>query len=284
MAFCVNCAHPIALEERFCIGCDDPVSSTHPSPPPTVPTQRAVRLQLHRMLRSQEFVRAPQVTRLLQTLVEAAICGTTLSEYEIGIELGRPKDWSPLEDHLVRQTKLNLKKQMTTYARLTGYRDPVIIEVPKGRPHRAIYYYNPNAPRVAAGPLISFGLAFLSALEEYLDVTATGSLRCVVTGPAATWRHLDGNPYSNVLGNLIPLSERLQVHFNALKKEGKRAEIPELNAKRLAREIAQQCFANWETLPLLSNATVLALELHRRHPSSLAHQSPVVPDRRFDVV
>ncbi len=165
--------------------------------------------QLRRMLRAEELARSPQASRLLETLVVAAVNDRTLTEYEIGMEaLGLPKDWVPLENTLVRQTKVNLQKRLLDLKRRTGDRDPVIIEVPNG-PHRALYYYNPDASRVEASPLPSFGLSFFSAMEDYFGITEAGPPRCVVTRSAATWHHLDGNALNNAARQFDPACRTL---------------------------------------------------------------------------
>ena len=95
----------------------------------------AVREQLTRILASRVMARSDQRARLLRYLVEQALEGGngTVKETVIGIDVfGRPPDWDPQSDSVVRMHAARLRDKLREYYATEGQSDPVVLEIPKG--------------------------------------------------------------------------------------------------------------------------------------------------------
>ena len=78
---------------------------------------------------------APQLSRLLQHLVENALTGELreVKEYSLGVELfDRGASFDPRLDNIVRAHARRLRQRLEAYFDGPGRVDPVIIEIPKG--------------------------------------------------------------------------------------------------------------------------------------------------------
>ena len=94
-----------------------------------------IRAELGKVLRSAEFVRRPQLQRFLNFVVEEALAGrgAQLKEYVLGVGVfGRPADFDPRIDSLVRVEARRLRAALETYYAGEGRADPLRIEIPKG--------------------------------------------------------------------------------------------------------------------------------------------------------
>jgi serine/threonine-protein kinase len=94
-----------------------------------------VRGALERVLNSEPFLRSPQLQRFLRYVVEETLAGRgpRLKEYVIGIEVfGRPADYDPRIDSLVRVEARRLRAALETYYQTAGRADPLLIELGKG--------------------------------------------------------------------------------------------------------------------------------------------------------
>ena len=90
---------------------------------------------LHRVLASSGFHRSDQLKSLLSYICEREISGRRegLDEYTVAVEaLGRPHDYSALEDGTVRNRIHNLRRRLEHYYDVENPDDPVHIELPKG--------------------------------------------------------------------------------------------------------------------------------------------------------
>src|SRR5262245_60390425 len=95
----------------------------------------AVRAQLARVLSDPSFQAAPQLTRLLQHLVESALAGDTreVKETALGAELfGRGTDFDPKIHNIVRAHAHRLRRRLEDYFSGPGRDDPIVIDIPKG--------------------------------------------------------------------------------------------------------------------------------------------------------
>jgi hypothetical protein len=91
--------------------------------------------QVQRILKSATFRNAATLQQLLQFLTARAIegGGEELKEYTIGVEaFGRPQDFDPKTDTIVRVQIHRLRQKLTEYYDADGSRDPVLVEIPKG--------------------------------------------------------------------------------------------------------------------------------------------------------
>ena len=98
-------------------------------------TDPEIRDALSRVMGSPVFVQAEQLRAFLGYIVEAELAGrgSSLNEYLIGVEaLGRPQGYSPMEDSIVRNRALSLRKRLSEYYESEGIGDPIQISVPKG--------------------------------------------------------------------------------------------------------------------------------------------------------
>jgi len=94
-----------------------------------------IRAELEKVLRSGEFVRRPQLQRFLNFVVEEELAGrgAQLKEYVLGVGVfGRPADFDPRLDSLVRVEARRLRAALEKYYDLEGQRDPIRIELQKG--------------------------------------------------------------------------------------------------------------------------------------------------------
>ncbi|CAN7297723.1 hypothetical protein LJR090_002173 [Bosea sp. LjRoot90] len=94
-----------------------------------------IRAQLDRVLASDIFRSAPQLTAFLSYVVEQALAGRAgeLKGYTIAVEaFGRSADFDPQSDPIVRVEAGRLRKALNLYFAADGVRDPVRIAIPVG--------------------------------------------------------------------------------------------------------------------------------------------------------
>jgi len=94
-----------------------------------------IRAELEKVLQSAELERCPQLQRFLHFVVEEELAGrgTQLKEYVLGVGVfGRPPDFDPRLDSLVRVEARRLRAALEKYYRGEGHADPVVIELQKG--------------------------------------------------------------------------------------------------------------------------------------------------------
>jgi hypothetical protein len=90
---------------------------------------------LQRVASSNAFHRSDQLKSLLRYVCEHEISGKgeRLDEYSVAVEaLGRPSDYSALEDGTARNRIHNLRRRLEQYYLLENPDDPVQIVIPKG--------------------------------------------------------------------------------------------------------------------------------------------------------
>ncbi|MGX1787792.1 hypothetical protein ACWIGM_13670 [Bosea sp. NPDC055332] len=94
-----------------------------------------IRAELDRVLASDIFRSAPQLTAFLSYVVEQALAGRAgeLKGYTIAVEaFGRPVEFDPQSDPIVRVEGGRLRKALNLYFAAEGVRDPVRITIPVG--------------------------------------------------------------------------------------------------------------------------------------------------------
>lgn len=102
---------------------------------PTNLSDVAVRRQLDRILAGPGFSNNQRLSAFLRFVVEHELSGRgdELKEIVIGIEvLGRPADYNPKKDSIVRAEAGRLRARLSEYYLGEGRTDPVMIELPKG--------------------------------------------------------------------------------------------------------------------------------------------------------
>jgi hypothetical protein len=122
---------------------------------------------LQRVLASSTFHRSDQLKSLLRYVCEREIqgAGETLSEYTVAIEaLGRPRDYSALEDGSVRNRIHTLRRRLEQYYQVENPGDLLRIELPKGsycpsflkRPAIQVVLHSTPEPATAPAPPAGF--------------------------------------------------------------------------------------------------------------------------------
>jgi hypothetical protein len=93
------------------------------------------RLALDSILSSKTFDRSEQLRSFLRYVCEQSLLGAAsqLTEYSIGVHaLGRPENFAPAEDSIVRNRAYALRKKLEEYYEGEGSSEPVRIDLPKG--------------------------------------------------------------------------------------------------------------------------------------------------------
>jgi TolB-like protein len=94
-----------------------------------------VKQQLRHLLDQGEFKRSPVLSRFLEFVVLTKLAGREeeIKEYTIGIKaLGRPVDFNPQLDSIVRIHASRLRNVLSSYYYKAGQHSPIIIDIPKG--------------------------------------------------------------------------------------------------------------------------------------------------------
>ncbi len=90
---------------------------------------------MERVLNSSTFRNAEVLRRLLKFIAEKSIVGETeqLKEYTIAVDgLGKPSNYDPRQDSLVRIEIGRLRSKLADYYRTEGEHDSVVLAIPKG--------------------------------------------------------------------------------------------------------------------------------------------------------
>lgn len=112
------------------------------------PGRKEIQSELGRMLASQTFKTRGRSRAFLRFVVEASLAGRrqNLKGYTIGVEVcGRPDDFDPQIDAIVRVEAGRLRKRLSHYYLTEGIQDPVLIRIPTGAYAPEFSY---RAPRV----------------------------------------------------------------------------------------------------------------------------------------
>lgn len=114
-----------------------------PEPIIDLPTPDEVRVALHRIITSDDFLSSPQLTAFLSFVVEAVLQGKAdrIKGYTIGVEvLKRNTTFNPQIDPIVRVEATRLRRAMARYYAGPGAEDPIRIELVRGSYVPAFYY------------------------------------------------------------------------------------------------------------------------------------------------
>jgi hypothetical protein len=88
-----------------------------------------------RILGSGTFSRSPRLRAFLGYVVECVLAGRAqeINEYSLGVQVfGKPADFAPSEDNIVRVTARQLRVKLEEYYRGEGAKDAWRLEIPKG--------------------------------------------------------------------------------------------------------------------------------------------------------
>ena len=120
-----------AYRPRF-VASDEEVTATCSPEDALAPEPRA---ELERVLASRDFPATPRNREFLRFVVEKTLSGHDgkIEAYEIGTTVfGRPDNFNPLTDPIVRIEAGKLRRDLETYYLKEGRRNPLRIELPKG--------------------------------------------------------------------------------------------------------------------------------------------------------
>ena len=101
----------------------------------TLVSPELTKQQLQQLLEKDEFKRSPILTKFLEFIVMTKLSGREdeIKEYTIGLNaLGRPADFNPQLDAVVRIHASRLRNVLVHYYESDGKDDPIIISIPKG--------------------------------------------------------------------------------------------------------------------------------------------------------
>lgn len=127
----------------------------------------SIRAGLARVLASDAFSAAPQLSAFLSFVVDRAIEGRSaeLKGYTIAVEaLGRPADFDPQADPIVRVEAGRLRRALTQYYAGEGQADPVRMSMPVGGYVPAFEFGVPGAE--ASGPDAVIGAGDAQDMQE----------------------------------------------------------------------------------------------------------------------
>ena len=100
-------------------------------------------IEVERLVASHTLHGSESLCKLLRYLADHALKhpGTALKEYQIATEIfGRPADFDPHLDSLVRVQAGRLRSKLSEYYVSEGAEDPIIVELPKGTYTLAFHY------------------------------------------------------------------------------------------------------------------------------------------------
>jgi hypothetical protein len=165
----------------------------------------AVRAQLERVLAHDSFQRAPCLSRVLAYIVDRSLAGEAarLKEYVLGVEaLGRGDDFDPRTDTIVRVHCRRLRQKLTDYYRGDGYRDAVVIDIPKGH-YGATFQRRPSGIEMLRATLAGAAPAWLrlcsravarASRRRLLSFSTAGVLALLALGGWALPGHGESAP------------------------------------------------------------------------------------------
>jgi hypothetical protein len=92
-------------------------------------------LSVQRLINTESFAKASRLSSFLLYIVERFLQGRTeeITEQQIGVHVfGRPVDYNPGEDNIVRQTARQLRQRLALYYQEEGHSEQIQIIVPRG--------------------------------------------------------------------------------------------------------------------------------------------------------
>ena len=120
--------------------------------------------EVQRVLQSTGFHNASMLQQLLRYLAQKTFdpSAETLKEYTIGVEaLGRPLDFDPKADPIVRVQIHRLRQKLKEYYDADGLHDRLVIEIPKGQ-YLPVFEWTGRVEALAGEKSVSAGDAVLS--------------------------------------------------------------------------------------------------------------------------
>lgn len=111
-----------------------------------------IREALQRVVASEHLSKSPQLANFLRFVVEESLAGKAdrIKAYTIAADaLGRGADFDPQIDPIVRVEAGRLRRALNHYYANGGSKDPIVIEMPRGR-YAPVFRANSMPRRAAA--------------------------------------------------------------------------------------------------------------------------------------
>jgi hypothetical protein len=92
-------------------------------------------LSVQRLINTESFAKASRLSSFLLYIVERSLQGRTeeITEQQIGVHVfGRPTNYNPGDDNIVRQTARQLRQRLALYYQEEGRNEPIQVVVPRG--------------------------------------------------------------------------------------------------------------------------------------------------------
>jgi hypothetical protein len=92
-------------------------------------------LSVQRLINTESFAKASRLSSFLLYIVERSLQGRTeeITEQQIGVHVfGRPTNYNPGDDNIVRQTARQLRQRLALYYQEEGRNEPIQVMVPRG--------------------------------------------------------------------------------------------------------------------------------------------------------
>jgi hypothetical protein len=110
--------------------------------------------QINRLVSSQALHSSESLCKLLRYLAKHVVDhpGTPIKEFQIATEVfGRPDDFDPQLDSMVRVQAGRLRSKLTEYYSSDGLEDPIVVELPKGTYVLSFHHRNHSAAKSPQG-------------------------------------------------------------------------------------------------------------------------------------
>ncbi len=142
-------------------------------------SQEEKRALVRRVVDSPTFASSPALRAFLLYIAEQALAGKNgkVKEHQIGTDvLGRPADYDPSTDNIVRVRAHELRQRLSKYFSTEGSHEPVIVSVPKGS---YVPHFELSVSREPAGSRTKLAEARSRVSRGTLLILA-GALACVL--------------------------------------------------------------------------------------------------------
>lgn len=159
---------------------------------------------MDRVLASAEFSRSERLSSFLTYVCDAVLSqkGLRLTEQHIGVHVfGRPDNYIPAEDTIVRTTAAMLRKRLARYYEGEGAADPMRIAIPRGS-YSPVFVSNEAAPEVVVVSTAAEALVSTPSPPLLAPPSVTGRRRLFVS---RNWRYAAGACLSILLATIVGL-------------------------------------------------------------------------------
>jgi adenylate cyclase len=226
------------------------------------PTAAQVTAELQRILRSRCFEHAGRASDFLRFVVEKTLAGETnrIKGRVIAVHVfGRPADFDARSDPLVRVEASRLRQRLTEYYAGEGSRDPVRLELPRGRYAVTASYANPEPQRVDDVPA-PWRRRIVAALAARRRATVAVAALLVSAVGAIAMQRLAPVADPSPAATLPASAHRTQIAVVPLENLGTTASLD-----RLAAGLTEEIMLRLDALDLYVIATQASW--HRRSKS-----------------